>query len=46
MDHTVAKTILSYWFPSNGLQDMDKWFIKSKDYDKEFIRKHVEKLTS
>ena len=38
MDHTVAKTILSYWFPSDGTQDMDKWFMKSKDYDKEIIQ--------
>lgn len=35
MNISKAKEILDYWFPNDGKPDYNKWFIKSKDYDKE-----------
>lgn len=37
--NTIAKQIHSYWFPSDKSADMDKWFIKSQDFDEEIRTK-------
>ena len=37
MNASVADNILAYWFPKDGSSDMDKWFMKSSDYDPEII---------
>jgi len=34
-----ANKVVSYWFPSDGSADMDKWFMKSQSYDDEICEK-------
>ena len=44
MNILKAKEILDYWFPKDGKADYNKWFIKSKDYDKEIKDKFYDLL--
>ena len=39
MDISKASDILDYWIPKNGEADLDKWFIKSSEYDDEIKEK-------
>ena len=39
MDISKASDILDYWIPKNGEADLDKWFMKSSEYDDEIKEK-------
>jgi uncharacterized protein (DUF924 family) len=39
MDISKAKDILDYWIPKNGEGDLNKWFMKSSEYDDEIKEK-------
>ena len=39
MDIARAQEILDYWFTKDGTGDMDKWFMKSSEYDAEIKEK-------
>mgnify|MGYP001173519485 CR=1 FL=1 len=39
MNITKCTEILDYWFPKDGSADYNKWFLKSKEYDKEIKKK-------
>lgn len=44
MDISRSKEILDYWFPKNGKSDYNKWFLNSKNFDKEIKEKFKELL--
>ena len=39
MEISRAQEILDYWFTKDGTGDMDKWFMKSSEYDAEIKEK-------